>query len=168
MRGERRRYRCMLLGAQTTRELIRKFSGEKWVPYSVKNLSVPYFNYCPGICPKKAGLRMRVKVSDPRCHRVALRQENLALTTYLIQLCCFCRMHTMTWFSLWVTPWSGPKFLELNSFWFKCVEVKVTNFQLQEDILCCTVNADWNVLKILIAGHWILGQKQRWWNFRQF
>jgi len=38
---------------------------------------------------------MRVKVSDPRRHRLALRQENLALTTYLIQPFCFCRMHTM-------------------------------------------------------------------------
>jgi hypothetical protein len=69
---------------------------------------------------------MRVKVSDPRRHRVALRQENLALTTYLIQLFCFCRMHTMTWFSLWITPRSAPTSLELSSFWFKEVEVKVT------------------------------------------
>jgi len=39
---------------------------------------------------------MLVKVLDPRRHRVALRQEDLALTTYLIQLCSICRMHTMT------------------------------------------------------------------------
>lgn len=34
-------------------------------------------------------------------------------------------MHTMTWFALWVPPYSAPTFLELSSFWFQCVEVKV-------------------------------------------
>ena len=66
---------------------------------------------------------MPVKVSDLRRHRMALRQENLVLTTYLNQPCCFCRMPL--WLDSPSTPLLSSTFLELRSFWFKCVEVKV-------------------------------------------
>jgi hypothetical protein len=50
---------------------------------------------------------------------VALRQENLALTTYLIQLRCLCTMHSMTYSPYGHSPVQLQRPLEPSSFLFK-------------------------------------------------